>query len=129
MTPSGPTTQSEAHVTMRLTITQQAVSGQVTTASKSAARALRRYPLLLLLSVAGALIPFVAPLDLMNVIPRAVVVMWYGLLALAAGLCGIIWIIRAARLAFKGPAEVDIPLVGEAREKVLEALSFRGTQH
>lgn len=129
MSPSGPTTQPGAHMTMRLTVTQQAVSGQVTRAPKSAARALRRYPLLLLLSVAGALIPFVAPLDLMNVIPRAVVVVWYGLLALAAGLCGIIWIIRAARLAFKGPAEVDIPLVGEAREKVLEALSFRSTQH
>ncbi len=129
MTPSGPTTQPEAHVTMRLTVTQQAVGGQATKVSRSAARALRRYPLLLLLSVAGALIPFVAPLDLMNVIPRAVVVLWYGLLALAAGLCGIIWIILAARLAFKAPAEVDIPLVGEAREKVLEALSFRGTQH
>jgi len=129
MSPSGPTTQPEAHVTMRLTVTQQAVSGQVTRAPKSAAQPLRRYPLLLLLSVAGALIPFIAPLDLMNVIPRAVVVVWYGLLALAAGLCGIIWIIRAARLAFKGPAAVDIPLVGEAREKVLEALSFRGTQH
>ena len=129
MSGSGPTTQREPHVTMRLTVTQDAVTGQVTMASKSAARALRRYPLLLLLFLAGALIPFVAPLDLMNVIPRAVVVVWYGLLALAAGLCGIIWIIRAARLAFKGPAEVDIPLVGEARDKVLEALSVRSTQH
>jgi hypothetical protein len=114
---------------MRLIVTQQMVSGQITETSNSAVPALRRYPLLLLLSVAGALIPFVAPLGLMNAIPPAIVGVWYGLLALAAGLCGIIWIIRAARLAVKGPAEVDIPLAGEAREKVLEALSFRGTQH
>jgi hypothetical protein len=109
MSPSGPTNEPEAHVTMRLTVTHQAVTGQVTKASKGAAQVLRRYPLLLLLCLAGALIPFVDPLDLMNVIPRAVVVVWYSLLALAAGLCGIIWIIRAAHFAFTEPAEVDIP--------------------
>ena len=127
MNPSGPTTRHEAHVTMRLVVTQQAVTGHATMASKRAGRALRRYPSFLLMFLMGALIPFVAPLDLMNVIPRAVVVVWYGLLALAAGLVGIVWIIRAARLALRGPAEVDVPLTGEAQEKVLEALSFRST--
>jgi len=113
---------------MRIIVTGQAPADHVTMASKSAARALRRYPVLLLLSLPGALIPFVAPLDLMNAIPRAIVVAWYGLLGLAAGLCGIVWIIRAARLPLNARNEVEIPLVGEAQERILEALSSRGTR-
>jgi len=125
---SNPTVPHEARVTMRVIVTGEAPAGQATMASKSAVRALRRHPVLLLLSLAGALIPFVAPLELMNAIPRAIVVAWYGLLGLAAGLCGIVWIIRAARLPFDAQNEVDIPLVGEAQERILEALSSRGTQ-
>lgn len=124
---SNPTVPHEARVTMRVIVTGEAPAGQATMASKSAVGALR-HTVLLLLSLAGALIPFVAPLELMNAIPRAIVVAWYGLLGLAAGLCGIVWIIRAARLPVNAQNEVDIPLVGEAQERILEALSSRGTQ-
>lgn len=123
MGPSDLERHRETRITMRLIIASEEPTEQATAAASSLARALRlRYPLVLALSILGALIPFFAPLGLMSAIPRLFVVAWYGLLAAVAGGFGIMWILLTARLIFSTKGEAGIDLDDEARNKVFEVL-------
>lgn len=115
---------------MRLIIESEASTEQVKATASGPTRALRlRYPLVLALSVLGALIPFFAPLGLMSAIPRLFVVAWYGFLAVVAGVFGIRWILLTARLVFGTKGGGGIELDEEAQNKLFEVLhpTVRGT--
>jgi hypothetical protein len=113
MSSSDPTAAREQDVTMNVVITLQASTVQVTAAPKSLGPGLRHYPLLLLLCTVGALVPYMLPSEVTASIPRVAIVSWYAVIALAAGFCGIAWILRTALLTLKTPRETDIRLQGD----------------
>jgi hypothetical protein len=128
MSSSDPTAAREQDVTMNVVITLQASTVQVPAAPKSLGPGLRHYPLLLLLCTVGALVPYMLPSEVTTSIPRVAIVSWYAVIALAAGFCGITWILRTALLTLQTPRETDIRLQGETQKRVLEALSLRSSR-
>jgi hypothetical protein len=120
---TGSERRPETLVTMKLVIASEEPTDQVNTAGASAARQLlRRYLPILVLAALAALIPYFFPYDSISDVPRRVVVTYYGLLAVVAGLFGIIWILRTARLVVSPEGEADINLNEDARRKLLEVL-------
>jgi hypothetical protein len=128
MSSSDPTTEREQGVTMNVVIRLQTSSIQVTEVPRSFGPGLLHYPLLLLLCAVGALFPYMLPSEVMRSIPRAAIVLWYAVIALAAGFWGITWILRIAFLTLKRPDETDIRLQGETQKRVLDALSLRSAR-
>jgi len=121
---ASPATGREKGATMNVVIRLQASSLQTTVALKTLEPGLRRYPLALLLCAVAALVPYILSSAVMTSIPRAAIVLWYAVIALVAGLSGIMWILRTALLTLGARHETDIPLHGETQQRVLEALSL-----
>jgi len=128
MSSSGSAAERGQSATMNVVIRLQASSPQAAVAPKTFGPGLRRYPLALLLCAAAALVPYILSSEAMMSVPRAAIVWWYALIALAAGFSGIMWILRTALLTLRTQHETDIPLHGETQKRVLEALSLPGSR-
>jgi len=124
MSSSGPPTERERGATTNVVIRLQASSPQATAPPRAVAPGLRRYPVALLLCVLAAVLPYILPSATMTAIPRAAIVLWYAVIAVVAGLSGIMWILRTAFLTLGTRYESDIPLHGETQKRILEALSL-----
>jgi hypothetical protein len=129
MATSDPERHRQALVTMRFTITSEEQAEQVTAASNSMQALLRHYLPLLLFVACAAVIPYFVPYDVLNRLPRVLVICYYSLLAFIAGWFGINWILRTARLVVRASLSYSGDLDEEARRKVLELLhsAARGT--
>lgn len=94
-----------------------------TTVAERAAGLSRRYIVLLAVPVAAGFLPFLLSRELTQAIPAAAFVVFYGLLAVAAGASGIAWILHAARLALHTrPNSVPFMLGGGSLFAILVGL-------
>lgn len=91
-----------------------------TTVAERAAGLSRRYIVLLAVPVAAGFLPFLLSRELTQAIPAAAFVVFYGLLAVAAGASGIAWILHAARLALHTRPKTEIPLSEATAKQVID---------
>jgi hypothetical protein len=124
MSSSGQPPEREQGATMNVVIRLQVSSLEATVEHRILGPGVRWYPFVLSLCVVAALFPYFLPSETMTSIPRAAVVLGYAVIALVAGLSGIMWILRTALLTLGTRRETDIPLHGETQKRVLEALSL-----
>lgn len=122
MATSDPERHREVFVTMKLTITSEEQTEKATATSNAMQALFRRCLPLLLFVACAAVIPYFVPYDVLDRLPRALVVGYYSLLAIIAGWFGINWILRSARLGARTERNYSGDLDEEARRKVLELL-------